>query len=94
MVHRLPVKRISAGHVYIVHYFNHWYLIIENKLYCVLQKYGFCFHQIGDAVDYYGRRTPYLGIIEEMERKLFDEKPEVLSLMLRGLETEYHPTFQ
>ena len=72
---------------------SHWYLITEHKLYYVLKKYGFIFHQIGDPVDYHGMRTPYLGIVEEMETRLHAEKPEVLQLMLMGLEREYHPRF-
>lgn len=72
---------------------THWYLITEDKLHYVLKKYGFIFHQIGDPVDYHGLRTPYLGIVEDMERKLYAEKPDVLRLMLMGLEKEYHPHF-
>ena len=56
-------------------------------------KYGFHFHQIGKPVEYHGLRIPYLGIIDEMEQSLAKTNPNMLKLMLAGLEEKYHPPF-
>jgi len=72
---------------------THWYMITEKKLFYALRKYGFLFHQIGEPVQYHGERIPYLGIIEEIEKKLINENPDMLKIMLTGLEKEYHPPF-
>ncbi len=70
---------------------THWYMITEEKLFNVLKKYGFIFYQIGEPVNYHGVRAPYLAIILDIEQKLMKEKPEFLSMLLMGLEKEYHP---
>ncbi len=72
---------------------THWYMITEEKLYFALKKFGFLFHQIGEPVWYHGQRIPYLGIVEEIERELMKTSPEMLEIMLTGLEREYHPPF-
>ncbi len=72
---------------------THWYMITEKKLYNALKKYGFLFHQIGEPVWYHGERIPYLGIVEEVERHLIETSPDMLKIMLTGLEKEYHPPF-
>ena len=73
--------------------FTHWYMITETKLFNALKKYGFLFHQIGEPVWYHGERTPYLGIIEEVERHLIATNPDMLKIMLTGLDKMYHPPF-
>ena len=72
---------------------SHWYMITEKKLFHALKKYGFLFHQIGEPVEYHGERIPYLGIIEEVEKDLFKSNPDMLKIMLTGLEKEHHPPF-
>ena len=72
---------------------THWYMITEKKLFFALKKYGFIFHQIGEPVEYHGERIPYLGIIEEVEKTLIENNPDMLKIMLTGLEAEYHPPF-
>jgi N-acyl amino acid synthase of PEP-CTERM/exosortase system len=72
---------------------THWYMITEEKVFYALKKYGFLFHQIGEPVWYHGWRIPYLGIVEEIERELLKTSPEMLKVMLTGLEKEYHPPF-
>ena len=72
---------------------THWYMISEDKLFYALRKYGFLFHQIGKPVWYHGERTPYLGIVEEIEKELIKNNPEMLKAMLTGLEKEYHPPY-
>lgn len=72
---------------------SHWFMITETKLFHALKKYGFGFHQIGEPVEYHGIRVPYLGIIEEMEQNLHETNPDMLQLVLLGLEEEFHPKF-
>ncbi len=72
---------------------THWYMITERKLFYALKKYGFLFHQIGEPVEYHGERIPYLGIIEEIEKTLIKNNPDMLKIMLTGLEEKYHPPF-
>lgn len=70
---------------------SHLFLITEKKLFYALKRYGLLFNQIGEPVNYHGLRIPYLGIVDEMEQNLAKYKPEVLKLMLMGLEKKYHP---
>jgi hypothetical protein len=72
---------------------THWYMITEEKVYRIFKRYGFLFHPVGEPVSYHGWRTPYLGVIEEMERKVIRENPVLMRLILRGLEKRYHPAF-
>jgi N-acyl amino acid synthase of PEP-CTERM/exosortase system len=72
---------------------THWYMITDNKLFFTLKKYGFLFHPIGEPVEYHGKRTPYLGIAEEVERNLVKNNPEMFKALLTGLEPEYYPDF-
>ena len=70
---------------------THWYMITEPKLFYALKTYGFPFRQIGDPVWYHGNRTPYLGIVKEIEKSLMKNHPEMLKTMLTGLEKKFHP---
>ncbi|ACN15118.1 putative long-chain N-acyl amino acid synthase [Desulforapulum autotrophicum HRM2] len=72
---------------------SHWYMITETKLFFALKKYGFLFHQIGEPVQYHGERIPYLGIIETVEKDLIKNDPDMLKIMLSGLEPEYYPSY-
>jgi len=72
---------------------SHWYMITETKLFHALKKYGFLFHQIGEPVEYHGQRIPYLGIVEEIERGLIRDNPDLLKIMLTGLEKKYYPPY-
>lgn len=72
---------------------SHWYMITEKKLFYTLKKYGFLFRQIGKPVEYHGLRIPYLGNIEEVEKTLIKNNPDMLKLMLTGLEERYHPPY-
>lgn len=71
---------------------SHWYMITEQKLFFALRKYGVLFHKIGEPVQYHGKRTPYLGIIEEIEKDLIKNNPNMLKIMLTGLAPEYYPS--
>jgi N-acyl amino acid synthase of PEP-CTERM/exosortase system len=70
---------------------THWYMITEDKLFHALKKYGFLFRQIGEPVWYHGWRTPYLGIVEDIEEELRETNPDMLKIMLETLEKKYHP---
>lgn len=70
---------------------THWYMLTEKKLWYLLCKYHFQFHQIGEPVDYHGLRIPYLGRIADMETHMRQTHPEFLQSFLAGLEAEYHP---
>ena len=70
---------------------THWYMITEEKLFFALKKYGFLFHQIGDPVEYHGKRIPYLAIIHDLLVNLKQKSPDMFDLMQAGLEEEYLP---
>ncbi len=70
---------------------THWYMITENKIYTILRKFGFVFHQVGKPINYHGLRAPCFGIVMEIERELADKNPRMLMTMLDGLEERYWP---
>ncbi|OGP63457.1 MAG: long-chain N-acyl amino acid synthase [Deltaproteobacteria bacterium RBG_13_49_15] len=70
---------------------THLYMITEQKLFYALRHFGIYFKQIGDPVEYHGLRVPYIGIVAEMEKKLKEFHPKTLSMLLTGLEPQYHP---
>ncbi len=72
---------------------THWYMITEEKVSNTFKRFGFLFYPIGEPVEYHGLRTPYLGVISDMENKVMRENPFLMKLVLRGLEKEYHPDF-
>ena len=73
---------------------THWYMITEDKVHCLLSKFGFVFHAIGEPVHYHGLRTPYVGIIKEMEENFARKNPELFKKILHGLEEKYHPKWK
>jgi N-acyl amino acid synthase of PEP-CTERM/exosortase system len=72
---------------------THWYAAMEQKLNTTLKKFSFEFKQIGPVHDYYGPVMPFLGIISEFEKRIYQEKNEVFHLMLYGLERHLMPKF-
>ena len=72
---------------------THWYMITEDKLFYALKKFFFIFHPIGEKIWYHGWRTPYLGIVEEVERALMENSPDMLKFLLTGVPRKYHPDF-
>ena len=73
--------------------FTHWYAAMEKKLWFNLKAFHFTFQEIGPQFDYYGPVTPYLGIIEELEKEVSSNSPELWSYLLDGLEKEHWPAF-
>ncbi|PIE60906.1 MAG: long-chain N-acyl amino acid synthase [Desulfobacterales bacterium] len=70
-----------------------WYMITEKRIYNELNTYGFHFHQIGEPVQYHGKRIPFFGIISEIEQYQIKNNPDMTKTMLKGLDREYHPHF-
>lgn len=70
---------------------THWYMITEEKIFFALKKYGFLFHQIGDPVQYHGKRIPYFGDIKEIMKSLEQTDKGMLDLMVAGLDEQYIP---
>ncbi|MBW2103781.1 MAG: PEP-CTERM/exosortase system-associated acyltransferase, partial [Deltaproteobacteria bacterium] len=56
---------------------THLLMIVEQKLYNSLKKFGFYIRQIGEAVEYHGVRIPCVAIIEEMDRHLMAEHQDM-----------------
>lgn len=54
---------------------THWYTAMSRGLYLLLDRMGIPFEPIGPVVDYHGIRTPYLGHIELIERKVHEMNP-------------------
>jgi N-acyl amino acid synthase of PEP-CTERM/exosortase system len=73
--------------------FTHWYAAMEKKLWYSLKTFHFTFQEIGPPVDYYGPVAPYLGVIEQLEKEVSGNSPELWSYMLDGLEKEHWPGF-
>jgi len=73
--------------------FTHWYAAMEKKLWYALKTFHFTFQEIGPQVDYYGPVTPYLGVIEQLEKEVIDNSPGLWSFLLDGLEEEHWPKF-
>jgi N-acyl amino acid synthase of PEP-CTERM/exosortase system len=73
--------------------FTHWYAAMEKKLWYSLKTFNFTFQEIGPQVDYFGPVTPYLGIIEQLEKEVSEKSPDLWLYFLDGLEKEHWPEF-
>jgi N-acyl amino acid synthase of PEP-CTERM/exosortase system len=71
--------------------FSHWYAAMERKLWYGLKTFHFTFQEIGPQVDYYGPVIPFLGVIEQLEKEVSTNSPELWSFLLEGLEEKYWP---
>lgn len=54
---------------------THWYAAMRRSLYVLLKRIGMVFHPIGPEVEYHGRRTPYLGSIDEIMAGMNKKNP-------------------
>lgn len=70
---------------------THWFMITERKLWYALKRFDLIFRQIGEPVDYHGMRVPYLGIIEEIEKRLMKKHKGFYQDFLVGLDKKYWP---
>jgi N-acyl amino acid synthase of PEP-CTERM/exosortase system len=60
---------------------RYWYAAMERPLARVLARLGFAFQQVGEETDYYGPVAPYLADLRELELKLGEARPDLLSWM-------------
>ena len=58
---------------------RYWYAAMEKSLARALSRLQFVFRPIGVETDYYGPVTPYLADLRELEKKLKDNRPELLA---------------
>lgn len=54
---------------------THWYTAMGKGLFLLLTKMGVIFDSIGPAINYHGLRTPYLGDIAAIEKKVLTLNP-------------------
>lgn len=67
---------------------THWYAIMTKGLVILLKKFGIKFDEIGDAVDYHGIRTPYLGVIQKIEDDISNSNPEIYEELTKVLKNQ------
>jgi len=73
---------------------THWYALMEKPLCFLLRMHGFVFNPIGEDVDVYGMVTPYMAVVEDVERSVYKKSPEFANeYFIRGLEPQYLPKF-
>lgn len=72
---------------------THMYMITEDKLFHALYKFGFVFTQVGDPVEYHGKRTPYATSWETIEKYMHKHHPDLLEFLTFGLDEKYRPKF-
>jgi hypothetical protein len=54
---------------------------MERPLARALARLGFAFQQIGAETDYYGPVAPYMADLRELEVKLGEARPDLLTWM-------------
>ncbi|MBC8413263.1 GNAT family N-acetyltransferase [bacterium] len=64
---------------------THWYSLMTQGIFNLLARYGLGFESMGEPVDYYGIRTPYLGDIKKIEQIMEEKNPAMLEEYRRGL---------
>ncbi len=70
----------------------YWYAAMEESLFRLLSAHGFTFKPIGKPVEYYGIVTPYLGIVQEIERSVQTYRPDYFQYFIEGLDKALLPT--
>lgn len=71
---------------------THWYAAMEKRLWYGLNKFfAFLFHAAGPQIDFYGPVTPYIAVVADLERNIYEKKPHVMHDLLTGLERRYRP---
>ncbi len=69
----------------------YWYAAMEESLYRLLSAHGFNFKPIGKPIEYYGIVTPYLGIVQEIEKSVQASRPDYFQYFIEGLEKPLLP---
>jgi N-acyl amino acid synthase of PEP-CTERM/exosortase system len=67
---------------------THWYAAMERQLSVLLRRFCFNFRRVGPVVPYHGDRAPYLVEVRDVERRVGERHPHVLSFFREGLEPE------
>ena len=62
-----------------------WYAVMAKGLYILLMKLGINFQPVGDPVDYYGIRTPYLCDIKKIEHDISVKNQKLYEEFTEGL---------
>lgn len=57
---------------------RYWYAAMERSLARALMRYQFEFRRIGPETDYFGPVAPYVASLDELERLLGQENPDLL----------------
>lgn len=61
---------------------THWYAVMGKGLYLLLKRFSIPFVPIGPEVDYHGLRTSYVSCIEDIERAVLTQNPELYSYFI------------
>jgi len=72
---------------------DHWFAVMEPKLWMLLKIHGFIFKPIGAPVDFYGMVTPYMVSLTELEQNVYSKFPQFFSYFMENLEPELQPKF-
>lgn len=73
---------------------THWFALMEKPLCFLLKVHGFVFRPIGEEVDVYGKVTPYLAEVKEVEEAIYQKSPKFsMEYFMKGLESQYLPKF-
>jgi len=72
---------------------THMYMITEDKLFHALYKFGFIFSQVGEPVEYHGKRTPYATSWDTIERHMHKHHSDLLDFLLFDLDPQHRPKF-
>jgi N-acyl amino acid synthase of PEP-CTERM/exosortase system len=78
MFRQMYVYSLSSG-------IRYWYAAMERTLARALMRLGFAFNPIGPETDYYGPVAPYLADLRELELKVGEAKPDLLTWMREPL---------
>lgn len=64
---------------------THVYAVMDDNLYNPLIKMGFTFIKIGEDGNYQGRTTPYILVIDDLEKSLYKNNRIILDYLKYGL---------
>jgi N-acyl amino acid synthase of PEP-CTERM/exosortase system len=73
---------------------THWLVAMERGLYVMLKRIGYLYRPIGPTVDYYGPVTPYIALVEDIERSLCIKHPRAFAYWMDGLEPQFRPPYE
>jgi N-acyl amino acid synthase of PEP-CTERM/exosortase system len=73
---------------------THMYMITDEKLFHALKKFGFIFFDVGDPVEYHGKRIPYATSWSTIEKYMHaNQMIELLDFLMFNLDQKHHPSF-